>query len=292
MTVLVLSAVFLRSIPANASARVEFDHASGQITVHSHLYFFGKEANKNSSKAIVREISRMWNEPKTKIWIKNEKNPKGKAYRVRFKITSSMIRDSDIEKRVEENTDCKNNFIRIGKTPAPPPHEHRSAHELAGNIGWINLADEIGSTGTAAHEYGHGLGLDHNPPDNEDASEQVLEGRPGIMANRGVLVESQYQWDPKAKAGEAGGTLDPKKRRVLDSDIQNLKLGELDLDLKNTACLGQASNVSGFRTVMKDKPIDAPACTHCKPGSSSLEPLDTKKDEINKLNEELKKSIE
>src|SRR5690348_11604677 len=75
-----------------------------------------------------------------------------------------------------------------------------------------------GST-TAAHEYGHTLGLEH-PKDLDLRG----KGVPGIMYPRGTLVDPQFQYDPSKPAGVTGGTMHPMCRKVFQQDIENLKL--------------------------------------------------------------------
>jgi hypothetical protein len=93
-----------------------------------------------------------------------------------------------------------------------------------------------GST-TAAHEYGHTLGLDH--PINIDLRGK---GIPGIMYPRGTLVDPQFQYDPSKPAGVTGGTMHPRFRKVFQSDIEQLKLHKLNFQ-NSRAVVGEFSNV-------------------------------------------------
>ena len=93
-----------------------------------------------------------------------------------------------------------------------------------------------GST-TAAHEYGHTLGLDH--PRFLDIRG---EGVPGIMYPRGTLVDPQFQYDPAIPAGLKGGTMHPMHRKVRQKDIEQLKLHKLRFQ-NNKAVLGDFTNV-------------------------------------------------
>ncbi|MFZ1312452.1 MAG: peptidase M10, partial [Chitinophagaceae bacterium] len=93
-----------------------------------------------------------------------------------------------------------------------------------------------GST-TAAHEYGHTIGLNH--PDELDIRGK---GVPGIMYPRGTLVDPQYQYEPDKPAGTKGGTLHPMYRRVLQEDIDKLKLNKLNFKNGKTI-LGEFTNI-------------------------------------------------
>ena len=91
---------------------------------------------------------------------------------------------------------------------------------------------------TAAHEYGHTIGLDH--PAVLDIRGQ---GQPGIMYPRGTWVDPPYQWDPSVAPGTVGGTLNPATRRVLASDILDLGLHRLRFDRGGRAVLGEFTNL-------------------------------------------------
>lgn len=74
----------------------------------------------------------------------------------------------------------------------------------------------MGKSTTAPHELGHGYGLDHSEED------QRGKGQPDIMSARGTYVDPEYQYDPKAKAGEKGGTINPYKRKVTLKNIKEI----------------------------------------------------------------------
>ena len=91
---------------------------------------------------------------------------------------------------------------------------------------------------TAAHEYGHTIGLDH--PANLDIRGQ---GQPGIMYPRGTVCDPFYQYDPNAEPLQAGGTINPYTRKVLLSDIDQLRLHKLSWNAGGFAVLGDFSSV-------------------------------------------------
>jgi hypothetical protein len=63
------------------------------------------------------------------------------------------------------------------------------------------------------------------------------------MYPRGTLVDPQFQYDPTVPAGVKGGTLNPFTRKVLQSDIDDLKLNKLDFNKEGFAVLGDFSSV-------------------------------------------------
>jgi hypothetical protein len=63
------------------------------------------------------------------------------------------------------------------------------------------------------------------------------------MYPRGTLCDPAYQYDPAAPAGGPGGTLNPFKRKVLDSDIAGLRLPRLSFNRGYIATLGEFSSL-------------------------------------------------
>ena len=158
---------------------------------------------------------------------------KGSRLQVVFRITSALdpgLKPIDIYR----NTDPHNNYFRIEEFA----HGNISFVDGIGcNSGYFKLENLYKGSTTAAHEYGHTIGLDH--PDDLDLRGK---GIPGIMYPRGTLVDPQYQYEPDKPAGEKGGTMYPIYRKVLQSDIENLKLHRLDF-VNNKAVIGDFSSV-------------------------------------------------
>jgi hypothetical protein len=169
----------------------------------------------------------MWNEANGRILLNNE------SFQVRFHITAEW-RQQISELEVLQNTDPRNNYFRIEDFA----HGNISFVDGLGcNTGYFLLENLYKGSTTAAHEYGHTLGLDH--PNNLDIRGQ---GLPGIMYPRGTLVDPPYQYDPSVPAGQKGGTLHPMYRKVKQEDIDNIKLHKL-LFQGGRAIVGEFTNV-------------------------------------------------
>ena len=106
------------------------------------------------------------------------------------------------------------------------------------NTGYFKLQNILDNSTTAAHEFGHTLGLDH--PHNLDIRGG---GTPGIMYPRGTLVDPHFQYYPEVAAGEKGGTLNPFTRKVLQKDIDDLHLDNLEFNENSMAMVGAFSSV-------------------------------------------------
>jgi len=189
-----------------AIANLIFD--SNQIEIVSKLYLYGSEATEQIGTNIIDEINRMYNEPQALIQLGDQKMT------VIFKATFELIRVEDVVALARKNRDFQNNFIRIESKNLLT--RSFMGFGLGDNVGHWLTSDQLGVSTTAAHEFGHGLGLDH--PLKTDY--RGTNAPPPIMAPRGSLVDPQYQWSPLAKPGEFGGTMNPIHRKVTIQEIQ------------------------------------------------------------------------
>jgi hypothetical protein len=198
-----------------------------QLTIYSHIITYGNAASADITENIRDEIETMWNEPTASLKLDDS------LFTVVFRITSSFqaaITDIDIY----QNLDPRNNYFRIEEFA----HGNISFVDGLGcNSGYFKLENLYKGSTTAAHEYGHTLGLDH--PHDLDLRGK---GVPGIMYPRGTLVDPQFQYDPDKPAGTPGGTIYPIYRKVLQDDINRLKLHHLSFE-NGKAILGEFTNV-------------------------------------------------
>jgi hypothetical protein len=182
------------------------------LLIHAHLVTYGHAADELVTERIRNEIETLWNEPQGMVLLKSS------ALAVRFRITAAYRGDLE-ELEVYQNTNPRNNYFRIEEFV----HGNISFVDgVPSNTGYFKLENLYKGSTTAAHEFGHTLGLDH--PDVMD-----LRGRglPGIMYPRGTLVDPHFQYDPQIQAGFTGGTMHPMHRKVLPTDIQQLQLQKL-----------------------------------------------------------------
>ena len=209
------------------SAELDLHHL--QLIIYSNIITYGNAADPLITESIRDGIETMWNDPKASL------SYNSLMLMVVFRINAWFQRDiTPIE--VYQNLDPRNNYFRIEE------FAHGSISFVDGlgcNSGYFKLENLYQGSTTAAHEYGHTLGLHH--PDDLDLRGK---GIPGIMYPRGTLVDAQYQYNPSGAAGDSsnGGTMHPKNRKVLKNDIAQLKLHKLDFE-NGKAVIGEFTSI-------------------------------------------------
>lgn len=205
----------------------EIDAFHHTITIHSNIITYGNAADEKLTENIRAEVETMWNEPRANITIKKN------SYNVVFRITAALNPSVEMID-VFANTNPRNNYFRIEE------YAHGNISFVDGigcNSGYFMVENLYTGSTTAAHEYGHTLGLVH--PDDLDYRGK---GAPRIMYPRGTLVDPQYQYDPSKPAGVTGGTMHPMYRKVFKEDIALLKLERLRFN-NSKAIAGDFTNV-------------------------------------------------
>lgn len=204
----------------------ELNISSKELTIHSWLITYGTKATTELTEQMRAEIEEMWNEPAGVIKLD------GVIWTVRFRICAYMRQDIQPED-IHSNVNPKNNYIRI--------EDYCKANisfvdGLGCNTGYWLLENLYSGSTTAAHEYGHTLGLEH-PVDLDYRG----KGAPGIMYPRGTLVDSQYQYEMDKPAGTKGGTMHPMHRKVRQQDIEMLNLHKITYT-NNSGVIGEFSS--------------------------------------------------
>jgi hypothetical protein len=205
----------------------EIDNNTNTITIKANLFFYGNAANDALSKLIADDINLFWN------IIDGHAMIGGRGYG--FILNTTGFYEPNLsQKDVTENTNPINNFFRI---------EEKASGNISfvdgvrSNTGYFQLDNLFNNSSTAAHEFGHTLGLEH--PEELDIRGQ---GTPGIMYPRGTIVDPSFQYDPTVPAGEKGGTMNPFHRKVVQKDIEDLHL-EKFLFKNGIAVVGAFSSV-------------------------------------------------
>jgi hypothetical protein len=199
-----------------------------KIRVYSDFYFYGNAASASLAAQIASDIADHWNQPQGLVMLRN------RAHQVEF-VVRGFCENPMSPEYVWFNTDPRNNYFRIEEIS---PQHVSFVDGIGCNTGFFKLDNLRDHSTTAAHEYGHTLGLVH--PDILDIRGQ---GQPGIMYPRGTVCDPAFQYDPAAEPLQAGGTLNPYSRKVLQSDIDGLRLHKLTWNKNRFAVLGDFSSL-------------------------------------------------
>lgn len=206
---------------------VELDITNKRIVISSHIILYGNSADELLAQQLGEEIEAAWNEPAGKVRINNL------LMQVQF-IISAAVKERLTDVELYQNVNPRNNYFRIEEFAYG---NISFVDGLGCNTGYFKLENLYRGSTTAAHEYGHTLGLDH--PIHLDIRGS---GVPGIMYPRGTLVDPPFQYDPTKPAGVTGGTMHPMYRKVSQEDITNLELHRLSFR-NNRATVGQFTNI-------------------------------------------------
>ena len=200
-----------------------------EINISARLYFYGAEATDDLAVKIVQEINTMYNEANAQIMVA------GRSHQVRFAVDYALIFGDELVQLAVNNRDFRNNFVRLEKQNTTT--RSFMGFGLGDNAGHWITSDQLGISTTAAHEFGHSLGLDH--PLRTDFRDSAAP--PPIMAPRGTWVLPHYQWNPLVAAGEFGGTMNPIHRKVSATEIQEV-IENAQFSPEGIALIGQPTN--------------------------------------------------
>lgn len=207
----------------------ELDNENLLIIIQAHIILYGDAANAMLARQVAEEIESHWNAAKANVVARRNQN-----YKVVFRITSEYnanLKPTDIY----ENDNPLNNYFRVEEFS----ESHISFVDgIGSNTGYFKLDNLLNNSTTAAHEFGHTLGLLH--PDQLDIRGK---GAPGIMYPRGTIVDPHFQYNPDAAPATTGGTMNPYHRKVLQKDIDDLNLHKQSFDKNGRAIIGNFSSV-------------------------------------------------
>ena len=206
----------------------EIIQSSKQLIIHSTLFFYGDAVDDGLAKQVAKDIFDHWNEPQGTVIIRNQ------LYAVVFDIEGIWSRDLTPD-TIFNNDNPRNNYFRIEEYAM---NNISFVDGIPCNTGYFKLENLLNNSTTAAHEYGHTLGLSH--PEILDIRGM---GQPGIMYPRGTICDPPLHYDPSAMPGAKGGTLNPFTRKVLQTDIDLLQLHNLPFNSNGIAVIGGFSDV-------------------------------------------------
>jgi hypothetical protein len=199
------------------------------LVIYSHIITYGNAADAAVTGLMREEIETLWNEPAATLTIKRKERT------IVFCITADY-RPGISQEEIMGNTDPRNNYFRIEEFAAG---NISFVDGLGCNTGYFQLDNLYKGSTTAAHEYGHTLGLKHPP-----VIDLRGKGVPGIMYPRGTLVDPPFQYNPQARAGDStnGGTMHPMHRKVTRQDIEQLRLHKLYFE-NSKAIVGEFTGI-------------------------------------------------
>ncbi len=206
----------------------ELDQEQQIIYLRATIILYGDAASGELSRQVATDIESHWNEPAADVFLHSI------PYRLLFEMIglyAPALQPVDIF----ENDNPRNNYFRV---EGFSNLDISFVDGLGCNTGYFKLDNLLHNSTTAAHEFGHTLGLDH-PMDLDIRG----RGLPGIMYPRGTITDPNFQYDPAAPPATKGGTLNPFYRKVLQKDIDDLQLSSKFSQHKKRIVVGDFSSV-------------------------------------------------
>ncbi len=205
--------------PDGNSGEVVLDKDKKTATVSMHLIFYGNKANTELSGKIATGVASQYNGAHGKVTID------GVKYKVIFRVSYKTVSETKAKEMASNNTDIKNNFIRVenGKGSS-------FTQKIGANSYYFNIDDDLSGSTTPAHEIGHGLGLDHTTSGGQTETDV-----PDIMEARGTRVNQRW-----SKIGPSN-EIDPNFRRVDPNEVELIFKG-IKFDKNGIGKIGTVTN--------------------------------------------------
>ena len=144
--------VFL-TVDANASAKVSYDAARASVELTAQLYFYGPGADAKTVQVIIDEINLYWNGGTHLNPLLTPLSVTIDSHLVRFHVhVTGQALSRKAEKELKHHSRSpEDNFIKLFLRGG------RSGMGLCSQEGTWYGSDQLGTSTTAAHEFGHGL---------------------------------------------------------------------------------------------------------------------------------------
>ncbi len=206
---------------------IELHNELKTATLYANLIFYGQAATEQLSNQIATDINQQYNAAKALITIH------GNIYT--FVMQVAGIHNPSLQQiDVIENDNPLQNYFRIEEYASGNISFVDGVHS---NTGYFMLANILHNSTTAAHEFGHTIGLEH--PQQLDIRGY---GIPGIMHPRGTICNPEYQYDLHAAPHAPGGTMNPNFRQVQQQNITDLQIDKLKFNTQHRAIIGAFSS--------------------------------------------------
>lgn len=201
---------------------------SETMFLRANIILYGYAASEELAFTVANDISEQWSRPKAIVILK------GKSYLFILETLGFYVPSLKPEE-IFENDDPMNNYFRVEQQAEG---NISYVDGLGSNTGYFQLDNIFKGSTTAAHEFGHTIGLPH--PIDLDIRHKEF---PGMMYPRGTLVKPQFQYDPTVAAGTVGGTMNPIHRLVTQEDVDDSGIADLDFNTSQLAVIGAFSSV-------------------------------------------------
>ena len=164
------------------------------LIIHAVIIIYGDAANDVLAFEIARDIQSFWNAAEGKVAIRDGWFSK-KIYDVKFSITGKFNKELTPQ-TVFENTDPRNNYFRVEEYASG---DISFVDEINSNTGYFKLQNLLDNSTTAAHEFGHTLGLVHPHDLDIRGKEHPVSCIPVVL-----WLIRHFQYYPEVAAGAKG----------------------------------------------------------------------------------------